>query len=718
MYNILFYILLILSILLFLILLILLIISLMKLSHTPNYEKFDGIEDEQELEEQVITEHKYYNTLLYPTSYTKTNKICYPELCPNNDFIVRTPNIFKVSLAITGGGPRTYNASIGYMRAINRLGYKNKAQYVSTVSGGSWFYGTYAFANSTKPELYTDKKLLGIDRFDPKTITLSNLLSDNADNIDYMGNRLLNKRILLYVLEVLKSHVLKNEISWNYAIGKMFLDHYGIDDDVPVALNMKHALNLFKRNKDIGKAIYLSDDSPFWLCNTTLLMEYIEQYPYPTVTLTPLYSGITQQITILGNTIGGFVVENFAYGNSSVPKIRLPISAVGDCSDMGEISVIPLANVRTLRDMIGSSSTAYASTVYSLSLQKSGQFLSQYFPPQIDSILQSYILWGNLAPIDTTSDSQCSYSPVYGCEVKPGYNPSSCTAYDLECYSNTAPQCMIDSDCTHNYPYLTCVNKYKDYSSMNCRSIYGKCKCITPSLDSSARVREGDYDYDKDEDALASVEMSDIFFDQDSKLGDGTFSDDTGILALLARGTRRIISFLNLADDNMNPNIVITDNQIISLFGLGIKADHATLKLNEQQVFDPDSYNHFILPQFRQTYAEGYATYARATLEVLPNKLFGVEGGFNVDILFILLCPSSIFISQLPADIQKEITYKYKKEKAGLFHNFPNFSTMFQNSDLGLIDYTLEQVNLLAAYTDWSLMQTDLREIIDDMFNS
>ena len=89
----------------------------------------------------------YFNAKIYPT-YVSPNNFNFPELCANNMYGSRIPDINKVSIAISGGGSRSASTMLGYFRALNNLGYKNKAQYVSTVSGGSWFYGMYSFCQN------------------------------------------------------------------------------------------------------------------------------------------------------------------------------------------------------------------------------------------------------------------------------------------------------------------------------------------------------------------------------------------------------------------------------------------------------------------------------------------------------------------------------------------------------------------------------------------
>ena len=140
-----------------------------------------------------------------------------------------------------------------------------------------------------------------------------------------------------------------------------------------------------------------------------------------------------------------------------------------------------------------------------------------------------------------------------------------------------------------------------------------------------------------------------------ARLGDGSLSDNTGILSLLARGIKHIICFCN-TETLISDYITKCDNTILSLFGLGLETCIlSNLALNTIQVFNTTDYNNHILPQFQDSYNLGGPTFARQSLLVLPNKINGILGGYTVDILFILLQPSTNFIKQLPKDVQDNI---------------------------------------------------------------
>ena len=135
------------------------------------------------------------------------------------------------------------------------------------------------------------------------------------------------------------------------------------------------------------------------------------------------------------------------------------------------------------------------------------------------------------------------------------------------------------------------------------------------------------------------------------------------------------------------------------------------------KVFNSSEYTN-VLNQFQNNFNSGGSTFSRSLLDVLPNQLNGVMGGYQVDLLIVLLQTSNNFLNNLPAAVKSEITYNSLTSLTidGAFNNFPHFSTSFQNITGGGIQFSLEQINLLSTYTDWYLNQEPLKSHIDQMF--
>ena len=637
------------------------------------------------------------NTKIWPTIVsTNPYVITFPELCPNApiEYGINIPDINKVSLALSGGGSRSFTCMVGYFRALNRMGYKNKAQYVSSVSGGSWFYGLYSFCQ-VNPK-YTDEILLGQSCGlengipDPSKITMDILNKTHKTNSLYYGHIFENKDILEYAAEALILPNVSIDLCYNYCIGKMLLEKYDLNEDVPVAASFLHANNISNCNIFSNIPLAMPPNMPFWICNTTLFFNYISQYPYVVIPMTPLYSGVPQIITQNDNTIGGYLVENFAFGNTEAPT-DIQISFNNQpCTYPYFTSLTKKFGIRTLRDMLGTSSIAFASVLYKP--QNVSNILATLLPKSSSELIPKYNIWGDKSPVPTTSDSQCTSDLIKGgCKVPYGYDINSCARIGSECYSITAPQCTKNSDCNWRFSNLQCINKNNNTSNLTCRSNpslfnpFG-CKCVSPPQ--------------------YIQNTSKYLNNQNAKLSDGAFSDNLGVLSLLARGVKKIIVFANGTD---------TADEICDvpqLFGLAREScvSKGSMSLNTIKVFNSDDYIKKVLPQFKTTYESGGPTFARAKLNVLENINLGISGNYEVEILFILLMPSTKFLNSLPSETRKEIS------DSGLLNNFPWYKTFFQNLNLGIISLTLEQFNMLSAYTDWYLSQPELKTEIEQMF--
>ena len=63
----------------------------------------------------------------------------------------------NVAIGLSGGGSRSFAASIGYLAALTELGVMDKVRYVGGISGGSWATTVYTYAQNVSD----DATLLG-----------------------------------------------------------------------------------------------------------------------------------------------------------------------------------------------------------------------------------------------------------------------------------------------------------------------------------------------------------------------------------------------------------------------------------------------------------------------------------------------------------------------------------------------------------------------------
>jgi hypothetical protein len=649
-----------------------------------------------------------YKLKVWQTSSVNYNNVMYPELCYD-----KYKNATK-GLAISGGGSRSYSSSIGYMRALIKLGLAKNIDYVSTVSGGSWFYGTYSAA---KTRGFTDEQLLG------KSVELSTMSEYSLDNTNYInGNKyFMGKRVsddadfIKYTIQALIPFNGIPQYDWySYVVGKIFLDPYNLNGDIPITLNDDFANDIKNLNGVNIDVIRFKNTDPFWICNSTLLMNQASslnnvniQYPIVVVSFTPMYSGILQKYKLNdGTEIGGYAVETYGFGcdppNNLNPNDYNNMDYKIFCSNNPKVYSVPNTKNRcfSLRDMLGSSSSAVAGIIYNFSSKI--PFLD------INLLNPSFKIWQTNLLKDTTSDDQCSYNILKegDCSAQTGFNRDSCTRYLGKCYSTSANQCKSNNDCSYSFSKRECINN-KGGSSLKCRAGFFSCKCDTSPTN---------YKHNNFSPKLAQIT-------------DGAFSDNLGVLPLLARGIKKIVclnnTFVRVFDDN--GNWLKTDGEpaceptIRNLFGDSEFRDCDTYDYAKStlQVFKSSEYQ-YIYADLRRSFMAGGPTFARRKLQVLPNILNGIAGNYEVDILFILLQPSTRFLNELPPPIRNSII---EENKIGInslkfkFANFPGYSTVLPNLYTGMIQLTNTQVNLLSTFTEWCMLHPSLRPHVIELLS-
>jgi hypothetical protein len=485
-------------------------------------------------------------------------------------------------------------------RALNRLGVR--ADYVSSSSGGSWFYGTYAFAAARVPPA----KLLGVS-VPLRSLTLSSLAAANT-HPEFMGARLgAPKHLAIHILEAVFLRGMPVSAAYQYGLGKVFLEPYGLNSDQDV---MGSTPNPGLVNSAPAPGL------PFWLCNSTLLHAQLSSGAggflkggYPPFVMTPMYVGIPQRVDSLrqfdgGTTIfsaGGGMVEPVLFNRDPPAQLAAPPSCAGKMV-VQQVSDATKAPRMHLRDYMGTSSAA-----------------------------QAYV-----------------------------FNPM---------FQELATQVLKD------------LGLGSSASGFEGVSIFPSYKAWSPALPGTPAV--------------------------DVTLGDSGFVDNLNVTSLLARGVRKIISFI--AEDPPYAASACLST-LKPLFGTYDGALCRVKVVGNATVVFPAAVLDGLLAQAARTNAAGGPTFAVARgVPVLRNDFLGVAGGYNVDLMFVFYTTSAKFNAQLPASIRSELGKKAK------FPGFPWYHFVFANGVAGGIEgLTLPQVNLLSTYTDWMLtsLAAEVREFL------
>jgi len=197
------------------------------------------------------------------------------------------------------------------------------------------------------------------------------------------------------------------------------------------------------------------------------------------------------------------------------------------------------------------------------------------------------------------------------------------------------------------------------------------------------------------------------------RIGDGGHVENSGIMAMLQRGARKIVwtlsSFktfprhLNLClgglPEEKAADLVV--DQFYDKFGLG---EYSVDFLRNNQVFPKAEFTK-LLCDFERLVKRGKPVVVRRPqMQVLENKWWGIKS-YTVDIVFMYLAPATEFEKLLPAETRSDIDNArfLSKSAEGSFARYPIYDTMFHNSkSLGdFVALTPNQVNLLAAQAEY-----------------
>jgi hypothetical protein len=194
------------------------------------------------------------------------------------------------------------------------------------------------------------------------------------------------------------------------------------------------------------------------------------------------------------------------------------------------------------------------------------------------------------------------------------------------------------------------------------------------------------------------------------EMGDGGNLENTGLLAMLQRGAKKIGWFVNgyfpikvpvdictpswTLTPKFDPNGMISD-QIYDKFGFGYASkgfNGVSEFIGNNQVFDSDQLVP-LLCALKELVDQGKPAVHKITQTVLQNSWWGIEGGFTVDLVLVYNNKCADFEASLP-----EATQELIGKKGGELETFPYYKT-------GVGGLTSAQVNLLAAQAEYAVRQ-------------
>ena len=256
-------------------------------------------------------------------------------------------------VCFSGGGTRSYAASVGQLRGLAHLGLIPQVGYLSAVSGGAWAATAFAYYNGSG---HSDTDILGPSA-DPEELSLDQLAWLDPGSLGYAAT--LDFAGILRATQA--ATAVTPQETWSRAIGQTFLAPYGLfDAAMPMAFTLTRETHdvILERNPALrGQRLHTvrgAQDRPFLLIQATLNWpaDRLRDAHKVGFEFSPLYVGSPRLLVLESDTgethrVGGGFVEPFAFGCAA--PTSLP-------DRHGVVPVTLPARPFTLADAIGASS--------------------------------------------------------------------------------------------------------------------------------------------------------------------------------------------------------------------------------------------------------------------------------------------------------------------------------------------------------------------------
>lgn len=301
---------------------------------------------------------------------TENNPESFPEI---NDEAVAVPWLAdrpSFGLCFSGGGTRSATATLGQLRALDALGWIDKARYIGANSGGTWTTTPYTFL----PAQYDEQVFLG--GYHPPSSLNDDILHPKDEDRHSMASVIHDSVTIDKIFAVRKG-----DEAYAHIVGKIFLDPFGLHDLGKFFCFHEGALShiLDGNSKANDRKHYLKKDDfylarerrPFLILVGTMLAQQKAANPDELylIEMTPLYVGVRRRFvfdtevkgTKAKKVIGGGYVEPFGYDSfppSEKIGDRWKVRLKGHWSDIGKDSPLNKRYRFTLSDAIGASSAA------------------------------------------------------------------------------------------------------------------------------------------------------------------------------------------------------------------------------------------------------------------------------------------------------------------------------------------------------------------------
>ena len=226
-------------------------------------------------------------------------------------------------VCFSGGGTRSYAATMGQLRGLTKAGLMPEIGYVSAVSGSAWIIAPYCYHSDSVGE----SELLGIHR-DPDQLALGDLETLEPTSLGWAATL----DFARHLAESRERHAGQPSEVWNDAIGTTFLKPYGLyDANRPTGFTWSElsVADIRRRVPALGESIphvvSRSSYRPYPILHATLNWPDDQRDPWESnrvgFELAPLGVGTPSALTLESprhgpHRVGGGFIEPCGFGSA------------------------------------------------------------------------------------------------------------------------------------------------------------------------------------------------------------------------------------------------------------------------------------------------------------------------------------------------------------------------------------------------------------------
>jgi len=562
----------------------------------------------------------------------------------------------SIGISVSGGGSRSMICAIGGFRALQNSSIVDEVDFLSSVSGGSWFSSIYMFATK-----YDADTLLG-DEIYPEELTLSFLSSQEPGKI---GDTLETKSNEV-ALKLIAEGTPLNKL-WQYSIAEIFLSPFDLNDK-----DQKY----MAANENQVSAITSLNPS---LDSNDFLVQNPERPAYFTM-------GGTLEAPLLYQSDE----SNIAYFKMSPSYVGNPYGNTNSTatSTAGQVSYAPAWSACDLYEVI-------QNWINSWSLKQKIKFKAA--KEMLKAILsdKEKELFGDLIDSIENETSACSNSslvlPVLTTTIGGGL---------LEAFALGGQKVSVDTYGINNVTTPDSPFTLGEAVGISSAAFVSQFNPYTPLQ--VLNPRENYF-------GIVEGEQEGL----QHQLGDGGNLENTGLVTLIRDGVRKAISFVNTREAIVNVSTVdLCDesvyekasdeeiyewgiDQIANLFGYSKELSSGWYMYN--QIFRKEQYHDFLC-KAQTLVSEGKPVVIADSYEIIDNSFWGTTSSvIKADIVWIVNQKCTDFESLLPSETQQALN-------TSDFPDYPYYPTMLTN-DNQVTTMTKSQINLLAAQTQYAVSQ-------------